>query len=162
VTAAQPEACAAELSIVVAVKVAASGVEAGMKASSRQLSQREIAQVRQRLDGSAALDQAAHLIRLAGSPTRLKILYLLDRRQELAVGELGRALGLSISGVSQQLTKLKGAGLVAMRRHRQTIYTRLTPHAFNASLRRDVFRPPAPRRRGPGSRPGRRSPRPRP
>ncbi|HVT14723.1 MAG TPA: winged helix-turn-helix domain-containing protein [Thermoanaerobaculia bacterium] len=126
-----------------------------MKARSGQLSREEIAQLRQRLDGPAALafDQAAHLIRLAASPTRLKILYLLAHRPELAVSQLARALGVSPSGVSQQLTKLRGAGLVALRHHRQTHYARLTPHAFNASLRQDFFRPSAPRREQPGPRP---------
>ena len=77
---------------------------------------------------------------LAGNSTRLKLLYLLDYMKELCVCDLEEMLGVSVSAVSQHLAKLKAYGLVAPRRDAQTIYYRLTEHAFNAKLRENFFK----------------------
>jgi DNA-binding transcriptional ArsR family regulator len=111
-----------------------------MRAGRSILSEEEKAAIRRKLDETPALNEVAHLFHLAGNATRLKILYLLELRRELSVGELARAVGFSPSAVSQHLAKLRGAGLVAMRRHRQTIYTRLAVHAFNICWREEFFR----------------------
>lgn len=110
-----------------------------MRARRPDLSERERAAIRQKLGETPALDEVAHLFHLAGNATRLKILYLLELRTELSVGELAGAVGISHSAVSEHLAKLRAAGLVAMRRHRQTIYTRLTLHAFNTCWREEFF-----------------------
>jgi len=53
-------------------------------------------------------------LRLLAEPTRLRILAVLER-EELAVGELSRALGLSQSRVSNHLRVLRDAGLLRER-----------------------------------------------
>jgi len=53
-------------------------------------------------------------LRLLADPVRLRILALLER-EELAVGELGRALELSQSRVSNHLRQLREAGLLVER-----------------------------------------------
>jgi ArsR family transcriptional regulator, virulence genes transcriptional regulator len=53
--------------------------------------------------------------------SRLAILSLVIER-EYAGGELGMAVGLSSSALSQHLAKLRRAGLVRTRRHAQTIF----------------------------------------
>ncbi len=71
------------------------------------------------LDGDIA--GAAALMTMLASEARLQILCrLLDG--ERAVGDLAQACGLSQPTMSQQLKKLKEAGLVEGRRDGQTIY----------------------------------------
>ncbi|HVT15018.1 MAG TPA: metalloregulator ArsR/SmtB family transcription factor [Thermoanaerobaculia bacterium] len=103
------------------------------------ISDPQIAQIRRMLDGTPAIDKTAQLFHLAGNATRLKILYLLDQVQEISVGNLADVLGVSASTVSQHLARLRASRLVAKRRHRQTIYHRMTEHPFNAILRDEVF-----------------------
>ena len=106
-----------------------------MKGKDPSLSSQEKAQIRQNLEGTPDLEEAAELISLAGNSSRLKLLLLLDTMKEVAVSDLAEILGLSASAVSQHLTKLKAYGLVAPRRDAQTIYYRLTDHGFNDKLR---------------------------
>ncbi|HVT14936.1 MAG TPA: metalloregulator ArsR/SmtB family transcription factor [Thermoanaerobaculia bacterium] len=122
-----------------------------MRSERHNLPEKEMAQIRRKLDGTPAIDKTAELIHLAGNATRLKILYLLDRMQEISVGNLAGVLGVSVSAVSQHLTKLKASRLVATRRQDQTIYHRLTEHPFNATLRGEVFPDFAPGASGGGS-----------
>ena len=64
---------------------------------------------------------AAALMGMLASEARLQILCrLLDG--ERSVGELAQACGISQSSMSQQLKRLKDAGLIEGRRDRQTIY----------------------------------------
>jgi ArsR family transcriptional regulator, lead/cadmium/zinc/bismuth-responsive transcriptional repressor len=119
-----------------------------MRSERLNLPEKEMAQIRRQLDGTPAIDKTAELIHLAGNATRLKILYLLDQMKEISVGNLAGVLGVSVSAVSQHLTKLKASRLVATRRQDQTIYHRLTEHPFNATLRDDVFPQFAPRAGG--------------
>jgi len=44
--------------------------------------------------------------------TRLKILWLLRENKELCVSDLAKVLGVSVSGISHQLSLLERAGLV--------------------------------------------------
>jgi DNA-binding transcriptional ArsR family regulator len=48
-------------------------------------------------------------------------------------------LGVSVSAVSQHLTKLRAYRLVDSRREAQTIYYRLAEHDFIGRLREDYF-----------------------
>lgn len=54
-------------------------------------------------------------MRLLGDPTRLRMLALLER-EELAVGELSRALGMAQSRVSNHLRLIRSAGLLIERK----------------------------------------------
>ena len=86
------------------------------------------------------LEEAAELFNLASNPTRLKILYLLDEFKELCVCDLAEMLDVSVSAISQHLAKLRAYGFAKTRRDAQTIYYRLTDHAFVAKLRRSFLR----------------------
>jgi DNA-binding transcriptional ArsR family regulator len=111
-----------------------------MKTDGASISQKEISQIRENLTASPDLEQAADLLNLAGNSTRLKLLYLLENLRELCVCDLAEMLGVSVSAVSQHLSKLRAYGLVAPRRDAQTIYYRLTDHPFNDKLRNNFFK----------------------
>jgi DNA-binding transcriptional ArsR family regulator len=111
-----------------------------MKGEAPNMSSKEMAQIRQNLEGTPDIEEAAELMNLAGNSTRLKLLYLLENMKELCVCDLAEMLGVSVSAVSQHLAKLKAYGLVAPRRDAQTIYYRLTEHEFNAKLRDNFFK----------------------
>src|SRR3954463_14132820 len=102
-----------------------------MKGEAPNMSSKEMAQIRQNLEGTPDIAEAAELMNLAGNSTRLKLLYLLENMKELCEGDLVEMLGVSVWGVPQDLAKLKAYGLVAPRRVAQAIYYRLTDHEFN-------------------------------
>ena len=99
------------------------------------LAAEEIAAIRKGLEFAPELEEAAELFTLASNSTRLKILFLLDALKELCVCDLAEMLDVSVSAVSQHLAKLRAYGLVTTRRDAQTIYYRLTDHAFVGKLR---------------------------
>ncbi|KPL53696.1 ArsR/SmtB family transcription factor [Prosthecomicrobium hirschii] len=75
-----------------------------------------------RLEGKA--DRAARLLDALGHTKRLMALCrLMD--QEMSVGALAEAVGLTQSALSQHLGRLRDLGIVATRRESQTIYYRL-------------------------------------
>ena len=55
------------------------------------------------------IDEAAELMKLAGNPTRLKLLYLLETLNEVNVSDLAELLGGSVSAVSHHLATLQAA-----------------------------------------------------
>jgi ubiquinone/menaquinone biosynthesis C-methylase UbiE/DNA-binding transcriptional ArsR family regulator len=65
-----------------------------------------------------------HLLKLLSDPTRLRLLALLDG-QELAAGELARAIAMSPSRVSNHLKLLREGGLLEERREGAFTYARL-------------------------------------
>lgn len=75
---------------------------------------------------------------MVGDPTRLKICYLLCRHRELSVGDIARAVGVSISAVSHTLAKLKSARVVQSRRSVRRIYYRLIPSPLTKIIRRQL------------------------
>lgn len=91
--------------------------------------------MRQRLAAMPDLEMASQLLNVAGSATRLKLLYFLEHEKQLPVGDLADRVGVSLSGVSQHLAKLRIYGLVAFRREAQSLHYRLTDHPFNEMLR---------------------------
>lgn len=99
----------------------------------------QMAEIRQALDKSVEIEETAELMNLAGNSTRLKLLYLLEAMDEHSVGDLAELLGVSVSAVSQHLSKLKAYQLVKPRREAQTIYYSLTDHSFNQKLRENFF-----------------------
>jgi DNA-binding transcriptional ArsR family regulator len=66
---------------------------------------------------------------LLGGETRLKILALLERADELCVCDLARVLQMTPAAVSQHLSRLRAGDLVVPRRDGMTIYYRLSEHA---------------------------------
>jgi DNA-binding transcriptional ArsR family regulator len=81
----------------------------------------------------------AELLFLAGSSTRLKILYVLGTFGEVVVVDLAELLGVSASVVVAHLKKLEHHGMVAARRDRCHVHYRLTKCLFNRFLREDIF-----------------------
>ena len=77
-----------------------------MKGEAPNMSSKEMAQIRQNLEGTPDIEEAAELMNLAGNSTRLKLLYLLDNMKELCVCDLAEMLGVSVSAVSQHLAVL--------------------------------------------------------
>lgn len=79
--------------------------------------------------GFAALEHkagaAAQLLKLLANEKRLMILCRLALARELPVNELGGAVGLSQSALSQHLAKMREDGLLATRREAQTVYYRI-------------------------------------
>ncbi|MCA8979272.1 MAG: metalloregulator ArsR/SmtB family transcription factor [Planctomycetes bacterium] len=73
------------------------------------------------------------LLKVLGDPTRLRILGLLAL-QELSVGELSRALGLSQSRVSNHLRVLRETPLLAERRVGSSVFLALGVEAGDGSL----------------------------
>ena len=96
-----------------------------MKGEAPTMSSKEMAQIRQNLEGTPDIEEAAELMNLAGNSTRLKLLYLLDNMKELCVCDLAEMLGVSVSAVSQHLAKLRMARLVRTRREGTTIFYNL-------------------------------------
>lgn len=73
-------------------------------------------------------DDAARLagvLSLLSDPARVRILYALDLVDELCVGDLALALGLSEDAVSYGLRLLRTAGLVQTRKEGRVVYYRL-------------------------------------
>ncbi len=87
------------------------------------------------------LEQASLLLQAVGNVTILKLLALLEREPQLRVAELAARVGVSLSGVSQHLGKLRLYGLVTFERDAQSRHYRLTDHPFLEKLRAVVFEP---------------------
>jgi len=67
----------------------------------------------------------AGLLSLLGDPVRVRLLYALELVDELCVGDLALALGVSEDAVSYGLKLLRTAGLVQTRREGRVIFYRL-------------------------------------
>lgn len=80
-------------------------------------------------NGIAALErkaaEAAAMLKLLANENRLLILCQLALNREMSVGDLGDAVDLSQSALSQHLAKMRDEGLVATRREAQTIFYRI-------------------------------------
>lgn len=62
------------------------------------------------------------ILKLAGNDVRLKILYLLNKENQLCPCDIGDILELSVPAVSQHLRKLKDGGLVQTQREGKVIF----------------------------------------
>ena len=73
----------------------------------------------------------ASLLGVLGDPVRVRVLFALASVDELCVGDLARALGISMDQSSYALKQLRAAGVVGARRDGRVIYYRLAagfPH----------------------------------
>jgi DNA-binding transcriptional ArsR family regulator len=64
----------------------------------------------------------SQVLSLAGSETRMKILYLLEEEGELCVCDLSDVLQMTMPAVSQHLRKLKDANLIQPKKVGQIIF----------------------------------------
>jgi DNA-binding transcriptional ArsR family regulator len=69
--------------------------------------------------------EAVQLLKLLANENRLLILCQLALARELSVNDLADAVGLSQSALSQHLAKMREEGVLATRRHAQTVYYRI-------------------------------------
>lgn len=85
----------------------------------------QIDALRRSLQGNHQLKTLTGMMNAAGNPTRMAILYLLWRKDEVRVNDLASILNLTSPAISQQLKKLRKQALVDHRRDAQTVYYRL-------------------------------------
>ena len=86
------------------------------------------------------LSDLAGVFAALGSAPRLQLLYLLYNRPDLTVGEQAEILGLSISGVSMHLRRLREAELIDCRRDGKTVCCCLAGRSRHVRVLRDIFR----------------------
>jgi DNA-binding transcriptional ArsR family regulator len=87
------------------------------------------------LDGlSARAVSATRYLKAFANYNRLIILCNL-MKQEMSVGELERAVGLSLTNLSQQLARLRSSKLVASRRDGRSIYYSIADVGIRSMLR---------------------------
>src|SRR3954453_16740470 len=70
--------------------------------------------------GRPFAEAKADLFKALGHPARVQVLELLAEREH-TVGELAEATGLEVSHLSQQVTELRGAGIVDSRRIKNSV-----------------------------------------
>lgn len=83
---------------------------------------------------SAAVTEAAALLKALSNEHRLLILCHLIADKEVTVGDLVARAGLSQSALSQHLAKLRAEGLVTFRREAQTLFYRVSDERAAAVL----------------------------
>lgn len=71
---------------------------------------------------SESIESMAKLLSIAGSEVRLKILFLLNMEGELCPCDIADVLEMSVPAISQQIRKVKDAGVISSRREGQTLY----------------------------------------
>ncbi len=67
-------------------------------------------------------EEVAKRFRLLGDPSRLRILDLLRRRGDMAVGDIAEEMGCSNAHASRQLAQLRDASLLSRRQEGNTVY----------------------------------------
>lgn len=77
------------------------------------------------------VEATCQILNLTGNETRFKILFLIKNNQRLCVCDMSDILGISISAVSQQLSKLKNGGLLVSSKEGQTIYYSIASDFIN-------------------------------
>ncbi|MDI5962340.1 ArsR/SmtB family transcription factor [Streptantibioticus silvisoli] len=70
---------------------------------------------------SAGADRAVAVLKAVADPTRYRLLWALGQREH-SVGQLAELVGAHVAAVSQHLSRLRSAGLVASRREGTRIY----------------------------------------
>ncbi len=68
------------------------------------------------------ISRLSKVLNLAGNEVRLKILFLLHQEGEMCPCDLSDVLGITVSGISQHLRKMKDGGLVRDKKIGQTIF----------------------------------------
>lgn len=98
-----------------------------------------VARARDRLPSAEEGDRLASVLTLMADPTRARLLYALDVAEELCVGDLALALGVSEDAASYGLRVLRTASLVTPRRQGRMVFYRLA-QGFPEPLREHCLR----------------------
>ena len=93
-----------------------------------------VRRARGRVPRPAELESVTSVLTLIADPTRMRLLFALDAGEELCVGDLALAVGISEDAATYGLRMLRTAGLVSRRREGRMAYYRLTD-GFPAPLR---------------------------
>ena len=93
-----------------------------MKCIGPTLSKKDINVLKEKLVFNPELDALSVFFGLMASSSRLKIIYLLRGVKEACVCDIAEILDITVSAVSQHLSKFKAYGLVKARRENQTLY----------------------------------------
>jgi ArsR family transcriptional regulator, lead/cadmium/zinc/bismuth-responsive transcriptional repressor len=75
--------------------------------------------------GAEDAGRLSGLLALLGDPVRVRLLYALDLVEELCVGDLALALGITEDAASYGLRMLRTAGLVQTRKDGRVVFYRL-------------------------------------
>ena len=94
------------------------------------LSKKDLSTLKEKLVFNPELDELSVFFGLMSSSSRLKIIYLLRGVKEACVCDMAEILDITVSAVSQHLSKFKAYGLVKARRENQTLYYSLTDKEF--------------------------------
>ncbi len=86
---------------------------------------RRVDRARRQLISGADAARLSSLLGLLGDPVRVRLLYALDLVEELCVGDLALALGVTEDAASYGLRLLRTAGLVQTRKDGRVVYYRL-------------------------------------
>ena len=86
---------------------------------------KKLQRIAKELENKRKLLRCAKEFNVIGDFTRIKICYLLCHYQELSVGEIAEAVGVSTSAASHALQKLKAINLVKSRRDFRYVYYQL-------------------------------------
>jgi ArsR family transcriptional regulator, lead/cadmium/zinc/bismuth-responsive transcriptional repressor len=84
-----------------------------------------VAHARDRVLSAEDASRLSGLLSLLADPVRSRILSALDHVEELCVGDLALALGVSVDAASYGLRLLRTAGMVANRKVGRVVYYRL-------------------------------------
>jgi DNA-binding transcriptional ArsR family regulator len=104
------------------------------------LSKRDLTRLAEDLKFTPELDELAARLDLLGNGTRLKIFWLLAEVKELCVCDIAGILGVTVSAISQHLSKFKAYGMVKPRRDASTIYYSLSTHPFNEAAKQSLLK----------------------
>ncbi|MBI5183772.1 MAG: helix-turn-helix transcriptional regulator [Nitrospinae bacterium] len=99
------------------------------------ISKEEIKKLNKILTFSPEIEELSVFFGLWKNPARLKIFYLLSIEKKLCVCDISEVLGITISAVSQHLSKMKAYNIVKYKRENQTIYYYLTDHPLNLKIK---------------------------
>ena len=75
---------------------------------------------------STSIEGISRVMALAGNKVRFKMLYLLQRENELCPCDLADILEMSVPAISQHLRKMKDVNVISIRRDAQTIFYRIS------------------------------------
>ena len=75
---------------------------------------------------ASSIESRSKIMAMTGNKVRFKMLYLLQRENELCPCDLADILDMSVPAISQHLRKMKDVNVISARREAQTIFYRIS------------------------------------
>lgn len=88
----------------------------------KPINQEAVEEVLSQLPEEDVFDKLANFYKIMGDGTRCKLIFALQSREELCVGDLANILGMSKSSISHQLSKMKTSAVVKSRKEGKEVY----------------------------------------